>query len=334
MSTFKNKLRTLTLLGTAATCMTISGLAMATEFDPDGPTPVPSTGPDQTILAAKAAYAANPTAANWNALTAATAALTTGPGSNPSVTGPDGGGYTGYDSLADGVPFQFIDISGTGAMVFDGDDVSSGPMALSLPFEFYGEVLTDLVMASNGYISSDPTDTGPDLSNDCPLPAVPSTGGGSRMYPLHDDLISTGYMQYFSQCPRRSDTSNGNEGCTVFQWSNASFWPDVIDQFEMQTIIYHGSNSITYQVGANVANGAGSTTGTQDSTATNGLTMACDTAGSIPDNYAASILPSTATFIAGGAVPIIPTLNIFGLLSLASLLAGIAVFRARKRKLI
>ena len=90
--------------------------------------------------------------------------------------GPDAFGYTWDDS----VPFVAADISGTGTAIFSGDDVA-GVVALGgNGFNIYGVDLTQVAMASNGYISTDPTDTGPDLSNDCPLPATPSTGGGSR----------------------------------------------------------------------------------------------------------------------------------------------------------
>ena len=209
-----------------------------------------------------------------------------GPGgvASRATGGPDAYGYT-WD---DGVPFVGADITGTGTMVFSGDDVSSGPIALggSGTFMFYGVNYTSLTMASNGYISTDPTDTGPDLSNDCPLPATPSTGGGARIYPEHDDLISDGYYQYFASCPRAADIG-GNTGCHVFQWANTTHFGGGGETWNMWVIIYDGTSDIVVQVGpGNPETGSGSTTGIQNDGATIGLTYACDTAGSVPDNSA------------------------------------------------
>lgn len=97
-----------------------------------------------------------------------------GSGVEASCSGPDAFGYT----CDDAVPFAFAEISGRGAFIGDGDDTSSGPVALggSVPFDLEGTADTSLVMAANGYISTDPTDTGGDLSNGCPISAPPSTG--------------------------------------------------------------------------------------------------------------------------------------------------------------
>ena len=78
----------------------------------------------------------------------------------PMATGgPDTMGYTYADQNA-GIPFQWVEISGTGTPVTFGDDVSSSPISLDQPFRFYGTIYTNVVMASNGYLSTDRTDTG------------------------------------------------------------------------------------------------------------------------------------------------------------------------------
>ena len=174
-------------------------------------------------------------------------------------------------------------------MVFSGDDVSGvvGSLGGTGSVSFYGVDYTSLTMASNGYISTDPTDTGPDLSNDCPLPSTPSTGGGARMYPLHDDLISDGYYQYFPVCPRPADLSGGTGGCHVFQWANTTHFGGGGETWNQWTIIYDGTSDMVFQVGTgNPETGSGSTTGIQNDGATIGLTYACNTAGSVPDNTA------------------------------------------------
>lgn len=248
-----------------------------------------------------------------------------GPGgvSNRGVGGPDLFGYT-YDS---GVPYQMIDISGSGALVVSGDDVSSGPLALGGdPFNHYGTLYASLVMASNGYISTDPTDGGPDLSNDCPLPATPSTGGGGRIYPLHDDLVTnTGYYEYFASCPRPSDLG-GDLGCNVFMWDDATHFGAAVT-FDVEVILYDMSFEIVCLIGpGNPETGSGSTTGIQNDGATIGLTFACDTGGSIPDNTV------VAFFNPEGSVVVIPTLGTWALIVFALLLLSTGVVMMRKRR--
>ncbi len=204
----------------------------------------------------------------------------------PRTTGgPDSFGYTFADGAeASCAATSLIDISGTGANITSGDDAASTPQALSAPFSFYGTAVTQLVMATNGYLSTDPTDTGPDLSNDCPLPAPPSTGGGARIYPLHDDFITAaGFIQYFASCPRQSDRCSTNEDCTVFMWDDVEHFGGGGELWDFEAILYHDTNDIVYLLGAgNPETGSGSTTGIQNfPPPTIGLTYACNVGGSV-----------------------------------------------------
>lgn len=219
-----------------------------------------------------------------------------GPGTSPEATGgPDGFGYIFFDQ-ADGCSFQFVDISASGTPVVTGDDTASAPIALSQPFSFYGNNFNNLVMASNGYVTTDLADTGPDLSNDCPLPTVPSTPvgtNGRRMYPFHDDLVltggaSSGFVQFFAACPRVQDAP---QACTVFQWNDVELFaaPGII--WDQEVIIYHTTGTMVAQVGpGNPDTGGASTTGIQSDPTSGasftGLTYACNTAGSVPANTA------------------------------------------------
>ncbi len=261
------------------------------------------------------------------------------PGVPFSINAPaDAFGYTVSDSSGTMCNSQFIDISATGAFVFDGDDASSGPIALTGAFDFYGTTLTDIVMASNGYLSTDPTDTGPDLSNDCPLPATPSTGGGARIYPLHDDLdlqpgIGRGLFQYFPVCPRPSDQfPTANLGCHVFQWDEVEHWPGgtAANAFDVEVILYDDSYEIVFQHdGRNPEAGSGSTTGIQDSTATIAEMYSCNTAASIPANSAQCFVHPNPNVLAA-ALPV-PANNKFTLivLFLSLFAAGFFFFRRK-----
>ncbi|MFQ5570132.1 MAG: T9SS type A sorting domain-containing protein [Rhodothermales bacterium] len=218
--------------------------------------------------------------------------------------GPDGFGYTYIDSNEPGGPaFSFINISGTGTLVAEGDDASSvnsgifGPVTLGGPgFFFYGTTYTAMVPATNGYLSTDLADTGPDLSNDCPLPATPSTPGGTtaaRLYPLHDDLVAGGgfgepdgaiWWDYFASCPH----PHSGVGCNVFHWNNANHFAGG-GPFSFEAILFDDGDIIYQYEPGNPEQGSGSTTGIQSPAPSPefGLTYeTCNTFGSITDNLA------------------------------------------------
>ncbi len=202
--------------------------------------------------------------------------------------GPDGFGYTFIDDTEPGGPiFSWIDISTTGVLIASGDDVSSGPVALGAPFGFYTQTYTQVVAATNGYLSLfDAADGGPDLSNDCPLPATPSTPGGTpgaRMYPLHDDLISNIWHEYFAFCPH----PNVLGGCDVFHYDSDHFAGS--GPFEFEVILNNATGDFLYQYldtgNNNTEAGSGSTTGIQNRVnveAPIGLTYACNAGGTVP----------------------------------------------------
>lgn len=238
--------------------------------------------------------------------------------------GPDAFGYTFITNQPPPptVPYNFVDISTTGTPLGSGDNVSF-TATLMQQFSFYGTSYTALQVSTNGYISTDLTDLGSDLSNDCPLPAPPSSGGGGRIYALHGDLVVGAFSdpptfpidpnariltQFYPVCPRVNDITGAPEACTVIMWDNASFFceddpattppivcPAPAPTFDFETILYHTTNEIVVQIATgNPDDGASTTTGIQNPAATTGLTVACNMPGSIPDNFAvAFILPCT-----------------------------------------
>ncbi len=254
----------------------------------------------------------------------------------------DAFGYTVSDSSGGACAEQFIDITATGTSVVVGDDVASGPLTLLSPnsFDLYGVALTSIEMMSNGFLSPDASAAG-DLSNDCPIPAVPSTGAGARIYALHDDLdlqagIGQGFFQYFATCPRPSDQfPTANLGCHVFQWDEVEHYPGgtAANAFDFEVILYDDSYEIVIQHdGRNTENGSGSTTGLQDSTATIAEMYSCDTAASIPANSAQCFVhpnPNVAAALAP-ATPV-PANNMFAMILLSlSLFAGGFLFFRKK----
>lgn len=250
----------------------------------------------------------------------------------PRATGgPDGYGYVWHDQGEADVTYQWIEITSTGTLIGSGDDAGF-PVTLDFDFELYGTAYSSMAFTTNGYLSTDPTDAGPDLSNDCPLPATPSTGGGARIYPLQDDLLTGSggglYYQYFATCPR-PDNTGATPACMVFQWNGMNHFMGG-GPFDLEVILYDNSYEIACQIGpGNPEAGSGSTTGIQNDDATIGLTYACDTANSVPDNTA------VAFFVPGSAqptpVPGVPAVSSWGLAAFLVALAGIAVLVLRRR---
>ena len=205
--------------------------------------------------------------------------------------GPDTFGYMWIDSLEPAGPvYVGHDISTSGTFTHNGDDTSSGPVTLGVPVDFYGTLYTQLVIASNGYLSTDPSDTGGDLSNDCPLPASPSSGGGGRLYILHDDLdlepgTGSGFYEYFASCPRAADRGP-NTGCSIFMWDDVSHYPGGgVATWDMWIYLYDNLD-VVYEIGpGNSEQGSSSTTGIMNPAYTDALVVACETAGTIPDTY-------------------------------------------------
>lgn len=212
------------------------------------------------------------------------------PSSDESVAPLQGGGGDAFGYTVSDCGYDFVDISSTGTLVVSGDDAGQ-PVTLAEAFDFYGASVTDMALTTNGYLSTDPTDDGPDLSNDCPLPATPSTGGGARIYPLHDDLVGDGYYEYFATCPRPSTEFPGADlGCHVFQWVDMTHFGGT-DTWTFQALLYDRSWEIVFQHGAgNPEAGSASTTGIQNAAADIGLTYACNTASSVPDESAQCIV--------------------------------------------
>lgn len=229
------------------------------------------------------------------------------PGSSSLTGGPDGFGYYFVDQDEAILTFSWQDISGTGTLVTSGNE-GVGSVTLGSGFSFYGTTYTDLVMSTNGYISTDLTDTGFDNSNDCPIPAVPDVGAGARMYPVHDDLVVNGggYTQYYSPCPRTNELGiDGQaEDCTVFQWDDTNhFGSTATFSFDAQTILYHASGVVLHQIQNDLAAGAASTTGIQDPTGAVGLQYACNTPGSLNNNAAIAFYTCGTITVAPATLP-------------------------------
>lgn len=194
---------------------------------------------------------------------------------------------------------HFIDISHTGQQrqwqatttnYAAHDEGATDPIPLTQPFNLYGETIFSLRASTNGYLS--PGNIGGyDYTNDCPMPAVPShDGGSSRIAVLHDDLANSSfYHQHFTVCPRRAETGS-NLPCDVFMWKGADLYDtgDVVERADFQAILYPSTSQWAFQYGDSI-NGGSSSTGIQNSNASDGVSYACNQAGSISSAQAVCV---------------------------------------------
>jgi len=198
--------------------------------------------------------------------------------------------YRYIDSNApNGAVYDFIDIGHDSNMVAGGLDGFSGPLTIPFVFHFYGKDFTELVACSHGYLSTDPNEQSNDFTNDCPLPAIPSEGGGDRIYALHEELASDVYYQEFDVSPRWHDS--GQElAAVIFQWNAKHATSNMTDPFRFQVIIYENSDIVIQIEAGDPLRGQSSTTGIQNADATSGLTYACNTIGYTENDVAIWIL--------------------------------------------
>lgn len=196
--------------------------------------------------------------------------------------------YAVTDSDDASCRFDSLDISGSGqsldfqpASDFDAKDDGAAVISLQGPgLPLYDTTVSEVSMASNGYLSLGLNDLGADFSSDCPLPATPDLGDSTaaRIMPYHDDLIiENGFYQYFASCPRSADTG-ANGPCQVFQWDNAGFFTNSgsIGNFDVQAIIYSDTGDMAFQyTGDDLPSRDSSTVGLQETGAASALTYAC-----------------------------------------------------------
>jgi hypothetical protein len=239
------------------------------------------------------------------AATGAVAAFGISAGSDSSKRrgGPDPFGYTFADSTEAGCAFDYQDIGSTGTSLtftasstFDALDDGGSVVTLGGPgIDFYGQLLSQVTVSTNGYLSSSINDGGGDWSNDCPIPSTPEIGTGGRIAVLHDDLIiSEAVHQYFETCPRAGE-ADGTGGCNIFQWNGVGSFNDGTLDTEFQALLYDGSNQLVYQyLPGNMGAGASQSVGIQNNTASSGLSYSCDQSGSVLENTAVCIFHKDA----------------------------------------
>jgi len=155
----------------------------------------------------------------------------------PAPTGgPDAFGYVWEE-----VPFNWVEISGTGtvATTASGCDDCGEAVPIGFPFEFYGDTLTGVSISSNGYLTFRDLDVG-DFTSDCPIvnPMDPDdfiAGFWDDLYPGGGGTIYYGHY--------------GAAGSRMFvvQYDDVRFLFGAEDYITFEIILFEGSNHILVQ---------------------------------------------------------------------------------------
>lgn len=271
-------------------------------------------------------------------------------------TPADAFGHVIYDAASGNCSPTFIDISATGTPLtytasgtFPAEDDGGAAVTLAQPVNFYGAMVSDIVVSSNGYIAMGTPggladEDGGDFSEDCPLPATPGNTvfTDSRIMPFHNDLAgdATGgitYVEYFASCPRVSEA--GEEDCTIIMWDDWSLFFET-DVFELQAIIYHQSGLIVYQYNdpTGLLDPTTAAIAMQNPGATDAATYSCAAPATIDGNAVCIYDPGCVEpgCLGGGfgEDPFdvnIPTASTLGLAILAALLGFAGLLLVRRR---
>jgi hypothetical protein len=188
------------------------------------------------------------------------------PGDDP---GPDLFGYVWEE-----VPFDWVEISGTGTVATTASncDDCGEAVPLGFPFEFYGQVWTGVTISSNGYLTFQDADW-TDYSSDCPIWNANSPN--DVIAGFWDDLTTLndpGTIYY-------GHWGAAGERMFVVQYDDVRFlgWQDRIT---FQIILYEGSNHILVQFldvpDSEFNDGLDATIGIEQVGSVTGLTYGCD----------------------------------------------------------
>jgi subtilisin family serine protease len=184
--------------------------------------------------------------------------------------GPDAFGYSWRDSDAPGGPvYDWVDISGVGEVVGDGDNY--GPFALGFDFPYYGTLFNSINIGIKGWLSF--TSTG-GLYNNQPIPTASEPN--NMLAPFWDDFNPNfgGTIYYYA------DTANSR---FIAQWDEVWHFPS--GPAETFQVILNADGTIVYQYRTVVSDGS-CTVGIENADGTVGLEVVNDTPGYLYDGLA------------------------------------------------
>ncbi len=184
------------------------------------------------------------------------------------------------------VDYAWIDIADTGNRIGGGDIVYTCGLPLGFAFPFYGEQMQEFCASTNGFVSFDRTGSAAD-TNICPLPS--SGSNRAIIAPLWDDLVIDGQIYYetFGDAPNRY---------LVVQWQDARRYGTAMSSYsDFQVVLFENGVIRMAIQNAGALRGFSSTTGIEAPNEVEGVTYACDEAGTIHDEQAIIFVPPGVT---------------------------------------
>ena len=180
------------------------------------------------------------------------------------------------------IDYVWIDISATGNQVGGGDIVYTCELPVGFAFPFYGELMQEFCVSTNGFVSFDRNGAAED-ANVCPLPS--NFGTGAIIAALWDDLVVDGQIYYetLGTAPNRY---------LVVQWHNVQRYGEIFDTYsEFQVVLSeNGVIRLTVQK-AGTLQGLSSTTGIEAPSEAQGITYACNEVDTMHDEQAIVLVP-------------------------------------------
>ena len=192
--------------------------------------------------------------------------------------GPDAAGYTWIDSDEAGGPvYSWVDISADGLDAGSGDDASLGPFSLQFPFNFYGNVYTEVRVCTNGFLSFTST------SNTYTNQSIPDAAAPNDLLaPFWDDLNPTagGTIYYKSEADR-----------FIVQWQDVQHYQSGGGGLPVTfQVIINADGSVLYQYEL-IQDISGSTVGMENLAGDDGLLVCFNDAAYLHDGLAISLAP-------------------------------------------
>ena len=223
-----------------------------------------------------------------------------------SSGGPDGFGYTFTDSNEPGGPtFDWIEISGTGQDLGEGDDDYVWPIDLPFVFNFYGTDMSQIAVGSNGTVYFEDDYLG--LSN-TEIPGSNSYGIDAFIAGYWDDLNPSAAGAVYYETVNYMGTD-----LAVVEWYQVPNY-GTSDPVTYEVILFPNGSILLQYLDPSSEAGSGATVGIQGDTTT-GLQYSYDTASLSPDLAICFTYPGSTGCTVAQPIPWLSEVPITGTVS-------------------
>ncbi len=178
-----------------------------------------------------------------------------------------------YDVAGANLPLE--DISGTGTLLTGCDDCGY-VVPLGFTFSFFGQDITEIGVASNGYLSTQAGNLGSSGNGPIPGSGAPNNMIAPLWYDWDPSSVGNVYYQTLGTAPNRR---------FVALWKEVAFYGTTTPTCTFEAILYEGTNTIEFRYGAvdpksgTPGYGAAYSIGVENETATVGVAVTAETIG-------------------------------------------------------